>query len=137
MRLIIVLLALSTFSCQTQKEDKFSQYVLKMLEKYPSAEFIVTSEFECSMCVGEFILQTERKYEENNKSMIGLIYMSNKTPHNEIIKLQEKTSHIVKWHYTDDLQLMKSLGNITGKKAGPYYIELKGENLKVKLLNSY
>jgi len=147
MRLIIALLVLSTFSCQSQEEDKSSQaesrlYVLGILKKHPSTEFIVTSELECSMCVGEFILRTESKYkqstaQENNKSIIGLIYMSNKTPHSGIRKLQEKTSSIVKWYYTDNLELMKSLGNITGKKAGPYYVELKGENLIVKLLSSY
>ncbi len=43
--------------------------------------------------------------------------MSNKKPHNEILKLKEKTSNIVEWHYTNDLELMKSLSSITGKKV--------------------
>lgn len=142
MRLMIALFVIIAFSCQTQEEDKISRYVLEILKKYPSNEFIITSEFECSICVGEFILRTESKYklsaaQEDNKPIIGLIYMSNKTPHSEIRKLQEKTSSIVKWYYTDNLELMKSLGNMTGKKAGPYYVELKGENLNVKLLSSY
>ncbi len=56
MRLVLACI-LFVFSCQTRQQDTFHQYIAEVLQKYPSDEYIVKSEFECSICVGEFILK--------------------------------------------------------------------------------
>lgn len=141
MRNIILIIFASNlvllFSCQKiNEENKNRKYLWDNLKKYASEEFIITSEFECSMCVGEFIARVQKKYQEGSKRIIGLIYLYNKTPHREIVDLQKKTSNIVNWYYVNDLELMKALSSITKKKNGPYHVIFHNEGVEVSLLKN-